>query len=362
MDPVEELDQHGRALLAELVRDPESACWRQFDALFYEVVWKYLRANHDKLSARVARYLKLDGVVAPEVMPEEVDEVAHEATKIALRRVRQKAGRFDPARGTPTKWVIGSAEYAYIEVAKTLVAARRSDRLQFVAPDDLLDEPDAMSTDEHVLRHLSDEEALEDAASQVSEKEWIAIRLVVTADQTSTDLLIDIVPKGSPIVATDIDGTLTESETAEYPALLKGELPNAQPRAADALAALAGKGYHPVYLTARPEWLTGRTKEFLAKHGFPPGIVRTTTGLTGASGAAAAAFKAGELALLQRHGHKIEWAFGNHESDGIAYAAAKINPINHRVFLQFTDTRGGRRIASYVDIVPQLYALPAACQ
>lgn len=211
MDGIDELDRRGRALLAELAVDPDSDCWRQFDALFYEGVWKYLRTNHDKLPARVARYLKVDGVVAPDVLPEEVDEVAHEATKIALRRVREKAARFDPARGTPTMWVIGSAEYAYIEVAKTIVAARRSDRLRFVAPADLFDEPDGNpTTEEHVLRHLEDEEALEDAASHISEKEFAAVRLVLTAGYSYAEAAKVIF--GDETMTKQVDGLLTRGK------------------------------------------------------------------------------------------------------------------------------------------------------
>jgi hypothetical protein len=179
MDGIEELDRRGRELLDELAADPDSDCWRQFDALFYPPVWRYLRANHAALNSRVARYLKVDGNVAPDVLPEEVDEVAHEATKVALRRVRQNATGFDPQRGTPTMWVIGAAEYAWIEVARAIAAARRSDRLQFVPPDDFVDEPDRNpTTEEHVFRHLQDAEALEDAARHVSEKEFAALRLV----------------------------------------------------------------------------------------------------------------------------------------------------------------------------------------
>jgi hypothetical protein len=107
-----------------------------------------------------------------------------------------------------------------------------------------------------------------------------------------------------------------------------------------------------VYLTARPEWLTYRTHEFLAKHGFPPGIVHTTTGSTGALGGAAATFKSDELARLAAHGHTIAWGLGNKDSDTDAYEAAKIQPLDHRVFLQLTDAHGGRRIERYADLFP----------
>ena len=68
------------------------------------------------------------------MLEEEVDEVAHDATATALRRVRQNAWKFDASKGRPTQWVIGAAEFAYIEVAKAVVAARRSDRLVFLDP------------------------------------------------------------------------------------------------------------------------------------------------------------------------------------------------------------------------------------
>src|SRR5689334_19674978 len=108
MDERSEIDRIGRALLARLAEDPEDLdCARRFDSLFYEVVWRYLRAKHDVLGKRVARYLGRSGSVAPPVLAEEVDEVAHDATATALRRVRNSAARFDPRRGTPVQWVIG---------------------------------------------------------------------------------------------------------------------------------------------------------------------------------------------------------------------------------------------------------------
>jgi DNA-directed RNA polymerase specialized sigma24 family protein len=211
MSGLDDLDRRGRELLAALARDPDSDCWRQFDALFYELVWKYLRTNHAKLAARVARYLKVDGAVAPDVLLEEVDEVAHEATKIALRRVRENAARFDPARGTPTRWVIGSAEYAYTEVAKAVVAARRSDRLGFVSPADLVEVPDPNpTTEEHVLRHLDDADALEYAARHTSELEFAAIRLVVTLNYTyaeAAELMF-----GDPSMTKRVEGLLTRGK------------------------------------------------------------------------------------------------------------------------------------------------------
>lgn len=179
MDGTEELDRRGAELLAELADNPSEECRRQFDALYYELVWRYLRASNKKLSARVARYLKVDGVVAPEVPEEDVADVAHEATLIALRRVRERPWKFNSSRGTATGWVIGAAEFAWVEVAKTIAAARQADIISF---EDLLDGTDpGPTTEEHVLRHLQDDDALADAASHLEQNEWHAMRLVVTA-------------------------------------------------------------------------------------------------------------------------------------------------------------------------------------
>jgi DNA-directed RNA polymerase specialized sigma24 family protein len=181
MDGLEELNERGAKLLAQLALDPDGECRGLFDGLYYPIVFRYLRLNHRTLVARVSRYLKVDGVVAPEVLSEEVGEVAHDATLIALRRVRQSAARFDPARGPATGWVIHAAEFAWVEVAKAIVGARRSAELLFVAPEDLLGVADpSPTTEEHVLRHLEDAEALAEAAGHLTEREWAAVRLVVT--------------------------------------------------------------------------------------------------------------------------------------------------------------------------------------
>jgi DNA-directed RNA polymerase specialized sigma24 family protein len=181
LDELAELNGRARELLAELAENPSVECERQFDALLYEFVWRYLRHNAGRLKTRVAAYLGVDGAIAPDVRADEVDEVAHDATTIALRRVREKAERFDPRRGTPAMWVIGAAEFAYVEVSRALVHARRSPELSFQDPDDLLGIPDASpSTEEHVLSAMSDGQALADAASHLSEQEFAAIRLVNT--------------------------------------------------------------------------------------------------------------------------------------------------------------------------------------
>lgn len=187
------------------------------------------------------------------------------------------------------------------------------------------------------------------------------VHMIVRGDGTSADAFIEIVEPGTPIVVSDIDGTLTTYETEEFVALLSGATPDVNPHAPEALAALVAHGYRPMYLTARPEFLGARTQEFVVERGLPPGIVHTTLNFTGALGSAATGYKLAELTELAARGLVPSWGFGNTSSDGDAYEAASIAPVDHRVFFQYDDTHGGRRIEDYAELVAEFEALPDVC-
>lgn len=178
------------------------------------------------------------------------------------------------------------------------------------------------------------------------------LRVSVVGDSTSTELSVVVVPGGQPIFVSDVDGTLTESETAEFPALMKRKLPDVHPSAAEAFRKLAARGLVPVYLTARPDWLIPRTRELLATNQFPPGVVLAERNTVGRFGSGAAAFKRREIESLVSNGRtKIEWAFGNMPSDAETYAAFVTDP-KRRVFYRYTDAAfGGRRIESYGEVL-----------
>lgn len=187
------------------------------------------------------------------------------------------------------------------------------------------------------------------------------VRLVVQGDGSSTDLFIDVVPPKTPIFVSDVDGTLTSSENIEYAALLVGATPATHSAAPEALRALAAKGYRPLYLTARPEWLVQRTREFLDAHGFPPGIIHTTTWELGAvASGGAAAFKTEELAMLGAKGLVPTFGFGNMPTDSQAYAA--IPAVNNRFFYQIIGDFTGRRIETYDELLPELGRVAAVCR
>jgi phosphatidate phosphatase PAH1 len=187
--------------------------------------------------------------------------------------------------------------------------------------------------------------------------------MVVAGDLTTTDLYLQVVEPGTPIFVTDVDGTLTTSENVEFVKLLQGTLPDAHVDANKALSALAEKGYRPMYMTARPEFLVERTREFVKARGLPFGLVHTTTTLTGALGGNAVEYKTGELKMLADRGLVPSWVFGNKESDAEAYHNGNVQPMNQRVFYQFTDAAfGGRRIEAYTELLGEIGALPGACK
>lgn len=185
--------------------------------------------------------------------------------------------------------------------------------------------------------------------------------MAVGGDLTTTEVYVDIVAAGTPIVVSDVDGTLTTTETEEFSALLTGDLPGSNPDSANVLQGLADKGYRVFYMTARPHFLHGRTREFLDAYQYPLGLVHTTLSLTGATGSSAVEYKSGELAAIAARGLVPTWAFGNTDSDAEAYDVSSIEPSEHRVMYQFTDeVHNSRRIEAYAELLPEVSASDAA--
>lgn len=185
------------------------------------------------------------------------------------------------------------------------------------------------------------------------------IHLVVAGDLTTADMIVEVVPRGTPIFVSDVDGTLTTKENEEFGAMLTGATPESNPDSPAALSLLAAKGYRPMYMTARPAFLDARTREFVRHHNYPMGIVHTTLTFTGATGNTAVEYKTQELAMLAGKGLVPTFGFGNKDSDATAYENGKISPKSNRVFFQYTDSAwGGRRIEAYTELLPEFSKLP----
>jgi len=188
------------------------------------------------------------------------------------------------------------------------------------------------------------------------------LHFVVAGDLSTADQLIEVLPSAARVVVTDVDGTLTEAESAEFMRIFNGRSPQANAGAADVLWALSRRGYRIFYLTARPDWLATRTHDWVVERGFPPGLVHTTLDFTGATGAAARRFKAAELrALDTTFEQPADWAFGNMPSDAEAYAGAGI-PDERRMFYRLQgDARGGVTFEDYRALVADAEASTLAC-
>lgn len=199
-------------------------------------------------------------------------------------------------------------------------------------------------------------------SNRTLEEGWHTVRFVVKGDGTFTEQRIRVLGRFSAVAVTDVDGTLTENEFAEFPAMLTGTLATTHDGAPEMFRALAQRGYDVMYLTARPEWLLPRTKEWLDSRGFPRGIVHTTLGSTGYIGDAAEAFKSQELsALTSRIGQGPWLGFGNMPSDIRAYRAARIDPSRAFFYRQAVTQGQGVRHDSYRSLIAQMSAQPPRC-
>lgn len=188
------------------------------------------------------------------------------------------------------------------------------------------------------------------------------IHFVVNGDHTTTDQYIEVLPADARFVVTDVDGTQTESENAEFTAVLGGADPANNPYGPELMTAFAHRGYHVFYLTARPEWLHSRTHEWLAVHGYPPGIVHTTLSGLGATGDAAITFKTDELeVLLGRFPGALDDTIGNTDTDAAAFANVGIPP-DHSFLYQFDPGDIGTRVDDYSTLIPGVEAREALCR
>lgn len=116
---------------------------------------------------------------------------------------------------------------------------------------------------------------------------------------------------GQPLVAVDIDGTLTPRDLA-FTEVREG--------AAEALRLYAGKGYRIVYLTARVPVAQAGLPAWLQRHGFPAGPLHVAQ--TADERAHIERFKAEVLQAYRQRGWRLADAYGDSSTDFAAYASA----------------------------------------
>ncbi len=158
----------------------------------------------------------------------------------------------------------------------------------------------------------------------------------VVADRSGVRFVAYIAPTGSKLLVTDVDGTLTSSESSFVKGALAGTYVRPHANAAASLRAAAADGYQIVYLTARGDRFTDDTRHWLGTHGFPRGPLRLASGLFVMPGQATATYKRRVLESLR--GFEIAAGVGNRASDIAAYSAAGVPP--ERIFVKSREYRG----------------------
>lgn len=184
--------------------------------------------------------------------------------------------------------------------------------------------------------------------------------LSVAGDRTGVPFVGLVAPSGTPVVVSDLDGTLTESENAYPTWLALGGDVGAHPDAPAALAAAASRGALIVYVTARGDRFTQDSRDWLAAKGFPKGPLKMPTAIVTLPGDETVTLKT--TLLMSLAAFDLSAGVGNRASDIAAYTNAGLSP--DRIFIKgpefddetSADIAAGKatRFTDYATLVPTL--------
>jgi hypothetical protein len=178
----------------------------------------------------------------------------------------------------------------------------------------------------------------------------------VPADGSGVRFLAYVARLGESVIVSDLDGTLTESETAMVRTVLFGDDIGHR---SDAPQVLTASGRTIVYVSSRGDQLTEPTRRWLREHGFPQGPLRLAPRSITRPGPRTAALKTATLRLL---GLPIHAGIGNRRSDVEAYT--NVGVPAHRIFIKLPEFQSelapvlGARAAigfsHYAELAPHL--------
>jgi hypothetical protein len=151
------------------------------------------------------------------------------------------------------------------------------------------------------------------------------------------DVLGLVAPDATPLVVSDVDGTLTSSENAFLETVALGGEPDARPGAAKAFAAATARGDQPVYVTARGNQFTTATRDWLEHKGFPRGPVRLSPSFVTLPGGDTVAFKTTAISALSAAGLALSAGVGNRATDITAYTNTHV-AADH-IFIELPEFR-----------------------
>lgn len=181
------------------------------------------------------------------------------------------------------------------------------------------------------------------ASTEFTAGNGVPVYAMLEADGSCAEHFTFLLPRGSKVVVTDIDATLTTSDSEVF--LQAGDeshVPAMMAAADRLLQTWAMKGYTIVYLTARPSVLRNETRNWLRDLNFPIGPVITAPVIE-----EAAPYKTLWLRrIVNDFGWNIVAAYGNADTDITAYRDAAIPKTQTFIVGPLAGTEGTMPIAN----------------
>ena len=192
------------------------------------------------------------------------------------------------------------------------------------------------------------------------------VRFQVLGDRSQTRALVWLLPRGTHLALTDIDGTLTSSDAELFQQILDGShVPVAYPGAVTLTTAHAARGHVVLYLTGRPYYLTERSRDWLTNLAFAPGPLHLTdsNGEALPTEAGVGDFKKRFLMSLLAAGYLIDVGYGNATTDVYAYLGAGLPADRVWIIGSNGGAQGTHAVAgSWVARTAEVAAGPAVLQ
>lgn len=191
------------------------------------------------------------------------------------------------------------------------------------------------------------------------------VRFQVAGDRSTTSAFAFVLPAGTHIAVTDIDATLTTSDSELAESMLSGSIPEMMPGATSLIDAHVDDGHIVMYMTGRPYWQSVPTRAWLALRGFPVGALRLADSNAAIfpTESSVGDFKRAKLRELLDLGYVLDVAYGNATTDISAYLDSGIAPTNVWIIGDHAGERGTNAVTgSWSAIAAQVAARPPVSQ
>jgi hypothetical protein len=192
------------------------------------------------------------------------------------------------------------------------------------------------------------------------------VRFQVGGDQSTTTSFLWVLPTGTRAVVSDIDATLTTSDSQVFRQILDGShIPETYPNAVELTKVHEERGYLVFFMTGRPYWLSDKTRGYLASRGFAIGPLRvadSNTDILPTEGSVGT-YKLANLNALIAGGLVVDFAYGNATTDIYAYLGAGIPADRTWIIGDHAGEQGTHAVTGdWVGRVTEVGALPAVAQ